>query len=806
MKRLNKKLMVGLAAMLLSAPSVAQSDESVILNGGIIRWYAYGVDPTQPDRGQGWFQMGPGLGTPERPYNYGIGSPLVDPQATDGRPVRMLEFPLANHLCFANAGGVYTGDAFYCFYQHEVGWEDNMDGEMGSESWEILVRKFNLETGTYTVVGRSRYQPTDLCYDPLYDRVYGIFYISSGDETGYKLCTIDMQTLDITPISRTAMAIGAEMRCLAINSKGELYGIDASGNVARISSEDGAITYIGNVGFRTQRDMMSATFDLRTDKLYWVGFCNNGKVEGATGAGTNETLSVAEGGKDTGVYIIDTETGNATLVGKTNFVDVSYTYDDNGTITGATTAQYGKLQMTGLYVVDSFTKKNVDQKIELVSAPSQLVVGQQTEFVVNVKNIGLSSIGEDDWKVVFYINDTEVGSKSGRDLEPGESRQVKLAYTAPDRAGQLRLRAEVVNANDEESRNNATELKTIVVLNSRLLPSVELAAIQQGNGLTLQWADPNGHIVDGAEDYVPFTYDALASWTTYDGDKGYTQRPSSYNLAVDYANWNTPKAYIVFNPEEAGLYLTGSAKQFEPFAGKQYFASFFTAITDDSEAGGHAIDRDDWLISPRLAGTAQTISFAAKGYKGSVSAGYETEANYTERILVCYSDADDNAVEHFQAVGDTIEVNAEEWQVYEVGLPDGANYFAIRCVSRADEGFVMMLDNITFRGEPLTVTGYRVYKNGELLTTLTADKTSYTLRSAAESDIFNVTAVYDEGESPYSNDMSIAALLGIDSTPVVETRSADGLYNLKGQPVSRLSQPGLYIVRQGNQVRKIIVK
>lgn len=793
-------LLTGFLTAMLALPvtTVTADNEKVLINGSLIDWYYYGKDIHSS--AIGWNQQHTGSGTEQDPYNYGLITLGIEPGAADGLPVWVEDFPIRNHILYSNAGGVYTGDAYYSFFMHEVGWEENMESEYGSETWEILVRKWDLEKKTYTQVGKLQYQPTDLCYDPVYDKVYGIFYMSSGDEAGYKLGTLDMQTFKVTPISRTAMSITSEFRCLAINSKGELYGIDASGNVGRLSKEDGSITWIGNTGFKSQRRMMSATFDLRTDRLYWVGYMNDGKIDSGVTDGTNNTLSVADGGRDTGVYEVDTETGKATLIGSTD------SKPEVEIVNGVPVIkQYGKMQLTGIYVVGSFTKKQVDQKIEVGTMPLQLKAGEQTTIVMNVKNIGLTDVGEDDWKVCLYADGQLVGTKSGRDLEPGEVRQVKFDYTAPANAGRVKIYGEVVNAKDEESRNNRTPEQTIIILSNKILPAVELAGQVVGNGLQLTWKDPDGRVVDGAEDYAAFTYDGLGAWRMYDGDKGYTQKPGSYNMAVDYANWNTPKAYMVFNPAQSGIYETGSANMFRPYNGKQYFASFFTAMPDESGTGGKYIDRDDWMISPLLSGKQQTISFMAKGYKGSVATGYETEANYTERMRILYSMSNDMDLANFEVLTDTFAINSEEWTAYTATLPAGTCFFALQCVSKAEEGFVLMVDDVTYQIEAAPVVGYNVYKNGEKLTSQPITQTSYSLRSAAETDVFTVTAVYADGESAQSNAISRDLLLGVEPVTMAQ-QNGTRYYNLRGQAVDNITRPGIYIVKSQGRTRKVVIQ
>ncbi len=807
-----RQLLAGALVSLLAVPQQATAQTAeypIFISGSIINWYYYGRDIH--DGTTGWTQQIVGLGTQENPYNYGLMEFGVNPTAAGTATDKKLwvnDFPIRNHILFSNAAGVYTGDAYYSFFISESGWEDNMDSEYGSETYVVKVRKWTWDLdaqGKYTNVqykeiGTMTTQPIDLTYDPLYDKIYGIFYTGST----YKFGELDLATLKVKNISQEGIIYGAP-RCIAINSKGEVYAIDASGNVYTINKKNGQMTTIGNVGFTSQQRPMSATFDYRTDKLYWIGFMNNGKASAATD-GTNNTLSVADGGRDTGLYEINTQTGEATLISQTDFVDVDYSDPLNPVVN-----RYGKMQLTGIFVNDAFTKKNIDQTCELISAPAQLKAGQQSSVQVRIKNIGLTKVLARDYKVNLYVGG-QLAATIDRDsddpvdnLDPSALQTLTIPFTAPTAAGQLAIYAEVVNANDEELRNNTSEEETLIVLPAEQLPTVVLNGAVSGNGIQLSWSNPNGHITDGAEGYAAFTYDGLGDWTMYDGDKGYTQRPNSWNDATDYPNWNTPKAFIVFNPEKAGINLTGSADMFKPHSGEQYFAAWWTAVPDNTEAGGHQVANDDYMISPELNGEAQTISFWARGYKGSTATGYETEANYQELMRVLYTTGDgvDPTTGYTVAV-DTIKVSSTQWTKYTAQLPAGAKHFALQCCSKA--GFVLMVDDIEFQGKAQTVSGYNIYRNGTLVKTVGASELTYTDARARNTDVYTVTALYDGKESAASNAMSLDIIAGIDIVSIASDNNVTAIYDLRGRRVSGQLTPGIYVVRQGNKARKVVIK
>ena len=804
---MKKSLLSAAVAAIMAMPVLAQSDSPVKINGSLIDWYYYGKDIHSNTIG--WHQQTPGngawidslgVGHSTGAANYGLLSLTISNQ--QNKPL-LPEFLIRNTVLYSNCGGIYMGgNEYYSFFGHEVDAASNIDTEYGSEEYEILIRKWTWDgideqTGLYQnvkyeQVGKMYNNPTDFAYDPVNDIVYGIF--SNGN--GYKLGTLDMETFKITWISREAMPLTAELRTLACNSKGELFGTDKGGNIFRVSTTDGTLTKIGEMGFQSQERMMSATFDYRTDKMYWLGYTNNGKSTNATD-GTNTTLSVADGGRDTGLYEIDTKTGTATLIGKTNFVDVELVYDENGELVDAITNKYGKMQMTGIYVEGSLVKPDYDLKARFKDCPGQMSAGETSTVTINVKNIGLKTVRGRNYSVSLYADEQLVGTidDNGEDvytenLKAGQSQDYTFSYTAPANAGSHTLQVVVMFDDDERTDNNIAQA-TVKVLSTELLPAPVLEGETAADGITLSWQDPKGKMTDGAEDYVAFSYDDLGAWIMFDGDKGYTQKANNWNSSIEYANWSTPKAYIVMDPVKAGFDLAIGGEKFNPYNGNQYFAAWWTAVPDQSEEGGHQVANDDWMISPKLNGEEQTISFWAKGYKGIEAPGYITEADYTElmRVLATeteYTSADDMNLADWTVVRDTFLIDNTAWTEYTAQLPANTKHFALQCCSQ--EGFVTMIDDISFTIEAKKIIGYKVYRNGNLIATLPASTTTYTDSEIIRRPSYTVTAIYEQGESMPSNAVdgtgTITTLLGdangdntvdvADIATVIDIMSAGG--------------------------------
>lgn len=777
---MKKTIITAAVAAMMAVPVLAQVEEPVRINGSLIDWYYYGKDIHSSDIG--WFQQSPGGGAwidslgvahSTGAANYGLLSLIL---SGDSRKPLLPEFLIRNTVLYSNCGGIYMGgNEYYSLFGHEVDASANIDGEYGSEEYEILVRKWTWEgvasDGSYygvkyENVGKLYNQPTDLAFDPKNDIVYGVFNIGGGN--GYKLGILNMKTFDITYISREAMPLTGELRTLACNAQGQLFGTDKSGNIYRVSTTDGKLTKIGDMGFQSQQRMMSATIDYRTGKMYWLGYLNNGK-KSADASGTNTTATVSEGGRDTGLYEINTETGEAKLIGKTDFVDVEMEYDDDGQVIGAKTNKYGKFQMTGIYVEGSIVKPQYNLAVSFKSAPEQMTLGQTTPgtVIVNVKNVGTKKVRGKNYSVSLYADDQLIGTidDSGEDegtytdnLEAGDSQDFTFEYKAPDGySPQTVILRAVVNYEEDEVQDNNVAETSVALLSKVVLPAPVLKGVvvekAKGTSIELAWNNPKGRYTESAEDFYPFSYDNLGAWIVYDGDKGYTQKANNWNSSIDYPNWGTPKAFIVMNPEKAGFDLAVGGEKFAPHSGEQYFAAWWTAVRDDSESGGHQVPNDDWLISPKIDGSGpQTISFWAKGYKGVEAEGYQTEMNHPElmRVLATkkeYKSAADFNLADWEVITDTFQVSNTEWTEYTVKLSYGYNHFALQCCSQ--EGFVLMIDDISFTVSTPTLTGFNVYRNGRRI--VSTNEFAYTVENAVSPSTYTVRAVYDGKESPNSN-------------------------------------------------------
>lgn len=103
-------------------------------------------------------------------------------------------------------------------------------------------------------------------------------------------------------------------------------------------------------------------------------------------------------------------------------------------------------------------------------------------------------------------------------------------------------------------------------------------------------------------------------------------------------------------------------------------------------------------------------------------------------------------------------MNSAVWTNYRFILPDGARYFAIRCIS--DNQFALMLDDIEYTpAQPsVNLLGYKVYRD-DLTLQESVGETEYADKGVKtrEKHTYQVSALYADGESIRSNAVVIEA-------------------------------------------------
>ncbi len=439
------------------------------------------------------------------------------------------------------------------------------------------------------------------------------------------------------------------------------------------------------------------------------------------------------------------------------------------------------------------SRKLADLSLSRVRIPYELTPGADHKCSIRVTNPGINTASS--YTLSVTAGDSPVWTATGTDLKRGATHEYEFVYNPGfGVSGDTPFEVALDYPADESSVDNSVTVTAAVTPLS--LPSATNLAVTRGtDGYLLTWdavdvaSLPVREVTEGFESYDEFVSEGFGEWTLIDGDgcavlgirDGYHSYPGMFE----------PMAFMVFNNHD-GFFPRIGTSSFDPYEGGQYLISASVDCINSNDRSN-----DDWLISPRLSGNAQTISFFARS-SGMV---------FPENIKVMAS-ASDNLTTSFVEVA-SYERLSSQWTEYEVSLPAGTNYFAIRNVSY--DQYILFIDNITFEAAPLsvTVTGYDVYAGSgdewEPLNSEPLTSPSFAAEKLDTDKKIRIATRYSNGyvamSEPFAADAS-----GVGSV-IYDREAAPAVYfDLHGIRLpSRPTAPGLYIERRGGETRKIII-
>lgn len=470
---------------------------------------------------------------------------------------------------------------------------------------------------------------------------------------------------------------------------------------------------------------------------------------------------------------------------------------------------YGELRTSANVFVDCIEIADYPQKdiaISGINAPATLQSGHSDVVKVLVENTGLDAIK--DYTVTFYVNGEAVSVQNSEAELPFRGQAVHSCTISanPLSANEYNIYAEVACTGDLIADNNKSKEATVEVLLPTLPAPMNLDAKldPSGKAVNLTWDDAadltlsSTAVTEDCETLESFAIVNPGDWTTIDADKSISRQFTS----IDVPHMGKEAfGFMVFDVTDSQFNSTFNAR-----SGNKYFMAFTN----------EAATCDDWLISPELNGKAQTISFYARSYNPNTPESFEILYSTTGKEI-----ADFKVVKVHNNIDYT-------FQQYTADLPEGAIYFAIRCVSQ--NGIMFIVDDITFspKGE-LKVVGYNVYRDGSLVKENVTEKEYTDAIDELASYVYNVTAVYNYGESKASNDAGLI-LSGIDDTTgdavkvsvvgrlIVVTGTNDCSVEIYNPAGIRLfaetgngyscyeAQQGVYLVKVGANTYKVAVQ
>lgn len=495
-----------------------------------------------------------------------------------------------------------------------------------------------------------------------------------------------------------------------------------------------------------------------------VGIVPNGDADNLKMATTINyaTLSGAEGWRKVRVDLSDYRDAD--------FILLSFIGQANGN-------KVGDIAFDAVTVSEQFDN---DLAVDAFVMPATVEAGKTVSAVVTVANVGRHSNG--DYTVQLLKNGLFADELDGRDLAAGQTSDFTFEVsTAVTDAEDNVFEARVVFTDDADQSNNSATHALTIEMPLYPVPVAGQSRVENDE-LRLVWTAPdltprNVMTTEGFENEQAFSIDNIGKWTVLDVDKKNTAAIVANGETVVYDHVGEPMAFQVFNTDMAGL---GGATQLAPHGGSQMLINMV-------ELNGAAAD--DWLISPELLGSAQTISFWVKSIDATNIEKFEVLASQTGM-----------ATGDFSVVEASVNEAPADWTEVTAQLPQGTKYFAIRV--KGVQKFMFMVDDISyalFNTSDLKLLGYNVYWEGELLNDTPIADTSYAIVWFGGGE-YRVSAVYEQGESALSEPFSID-VDGIKELQSDARERAVRTYNLAGQRVSKARQ-GIYIVNGRKQVVK----
>ncbi len=475
---------------------------------------------------------------------------------------------------------------------------------------------------------------------------------------------------------------------------------------------------------------------------------------------------------------------------------------------------------TPFVAIDNILVRGVwkdDLALHSLSIPASARPGEAFEIAATIANEGSQT--QSNYTATLYCNDEAIKTLPGTTVEPDQQTVIKFTESVSSIWTEATYRVGIDLASDGVTSNNSSDDVTVVIKQNKVPAPVELAGVLENNEAKLNWGAPDLEsgkadvTVKGGMDGVTsfsiglphsqlYADDDVGEWKMVDVDG----LPTLSDTNLEYPNRCKPAAFIAFDNNEIKW------EMFEDHDGDGLSFVAWAAVDGRN---------NDWLISPRLSGKAQKISFYAKSLLDN------------PEMFEVHTSSSMRNIDAFTMIGERRRAQTGAWGKVEVEVPEGTVYFAIRYVSY--DNYALLVDDFNFVAAGPTagreLTGYNVYCNDAKINAEPVAATLYNHSAANEGDSYRVTAVYDGTTESTPTEVLILKKSGLDTIDggyitisntgttlridsaegeYVTVATADGkmLFNSKcNEHTVTIEVPvGVILVRAGNQTAKVFIK
>ena len=450
------------------------------------------------------------------------------------------------------------------------------------------------------------------------------------------------------------------------------------------------------------------------------------------------------------------------------------------------------------------------------NTPLNVNAGQTFNVDLRIANSGKKASKPES--IEMYVDGNLAQTIEGEEIAANGVGTVTFTHSIPavDLATSHELKFKINAEADADTQDNEISA-TIATANAHLATVENLTADVNNdtNIVTLNWDAPKGasedRVTENFENFVAGNATQFG-WTSYDRDGraiAGVNNGAGEPAVIPGLEYHSKASWAVIDLKKGPF----PASTFPAVSGSKFLMS----MVPDSEVGS----TDDWLISPLLSGKEQNITMWVRNIQG-----------YRMGLQLLYSEGG-MTTDDFKEI-ETGGINYGEWQGIRFTVPEGAKRFAIRNISYCDEGWMAMLDDISYDpavGEEVALKGYNVYSENECLAQPTENNHVLPNYHEMGEYVYGVSARYAHGESAV-----VPVKVSVLTSGVTEVSIADGIhifggkgcihvtgaegenvtvYDLNGQvlangEVSESGQiaaaPGVYVVVAGGHSQKVLVK
>lgn len=494
---------------------------------------------------------------------------------------------------------------------------------------------------------------------------------------------------------------------------------------------------------------------------------------------------------------------------------------------------------------------DIDLIMSGVDFPARIYAGKNFTTSVKVTNGGLKDSPQ--CEVQIFVDRKFAASVPLTSLPPCGTTEIEVEAFLSSNATSATVQAQVYCDGDEDPNNNAFA-SNIHVVRSSLPSPYELTDMSDSDSeIKLSWVAPvcsyNAPVTDSFEDLetgsvggidvkrgpdgkeiiVTQNVGQLGVYKLVDNDKLTTA-----TVLPMMGTPNNQNGMVCQVVDVVDFNLRGTSAIWEAHSGNKLLA-FWQSQRYDPALGADTNDdpNDDWLILPKLSENDKFISFWAK----SLTDKYGLEQF---EIMVSTETDDISDFERFtyatQVPAGYASSAERGYTYYEFDLPEETQYVAIRY--NAAGTLALLLDDLTYTPDgvmtDVELLGYNIYRDDVRLNAEPLTTTEFTdTPDDAGTYTYNVTALFADGESPYSNTVTVAGYSAVGNVAaetstgcdihvegsyiVIVTEAAatarvyspDGMQlrtaEVSGQARIGMS-PGVYIVKAGDVSRSVIIK